>query len=166
MFLSAAWGGLALMRRGIRAVRRLAAERRRAARHTARRASNDPHGRATVGMLRGPGVLRVLLLWVRGDARDASCVEVRTLAEQRDRRGRRRPGRGRRRRHVGGRPAGRQRPRAAPRGSAQAAPAPRRRARSDPAPRRAVVALPARSTAPGSPNPSPTPARPSSRTGW
>jgi hypothetical protein len=27
-------------------------------------------------------VLRVLLLWVRGDARDASCVEVRTLAEQ------------------------------------------------------------------------------------
>ncbi len=81
LFLSAAWGGLALMRRGIRAVRRLAAERRRAARHTARRASNDPHGRATVGMLRGPGVLRVLLLWVRGDARDASCVEVRTLAE-------------------------------------------------------------------------------------
>ena len=69
------------MRRGIRAVRRLAADRRRAARQTARRASNDPHGRATVGMLRGPGVLRVLLLWVRGDARDASCVEVRTLAE-------------------------------------------------------------------------------------
>jgi hypothetical protein len=83
LFLSAAWGGLALMRRGIRAVRRLAAERRRAAGHTARRASNDPHGRATVGMLRGPGVLRVQLLWVRGDARDAACVEVRTLAEQR-----------------------------------------------------------------------------------
>ena len=33
-------------------------------------------------MLRGPGVLRVQLLWVRGDARDASCVEVRTLAER------------------------------------------------------------------------------------
>ena len=82
LFLSAAWGGLALMRRGIRKVRGLAAERRQAGRHTARRPSNDPHGRATVGMLRGPGVLRVQLLWVRGDARDASCVEVRTLAER------------------------------------------------------------------------------------
>jgi hypothetical protein len=82
MFLAAAWGGLALMRKGIREIRELAAERRQAVRHTARRPSNDPHGRATVGMLRGPGVLRVQLLWVRGDARDASCVEVRTLAER------------------------------------------------------------------------------------
>jgi hypothetical protein len=83
LFLSAAWGGLALMRRGIRAVRRVAAERRRAAGHTARSAANDPHGRATVGVVRGAGVLRVQLLWVRGDARDPACVEVRTLAEQR-----------------------------------------------------------------------------------
>ena len=83
LFLSAAYGGLALMRRAIRAVRKLAADRRRAGAHAARHASNDPHGRATVAMLRGPGVLRVQLLWVRGDARDASCVEVRTLAERR-----------------------------------------------------------------------------------
>jgi hypothetical protein len=83
LFLAAAWGGLALMRSGIRAVRRAAAERRRAGEHTARRPANDPHGRATVGVLRGPGVLRVQLLWVRGDARDPACVEVRTLAERR-----------------------------------------------------------------------------------
>ena len=166
LFLSAAWGGLALMRRGIRAVRRLAAERRRAARHTARRASNDPHGRATVGMLRGPGVLRVLLLWVRGDARDASCVEVRTLAEQEideDDAGRAedavaamseialRADNAHALRREGA--LGLRRRRTAERRSA---PAPRRRRRSS---------CPARSTAPGSPSPSPTPARPSSRTG-
>jgi hypothetical protein len=83
LFLPAAWGGLALMRRGIRAVRRVAAERRRASEQTARSAANDPQGRATVGVLRGAGMLRVQLLWVRGDAGDPACVEVRTLAERR-----------------------------------------------------------------------------------
>jgi hypothetical protein len=82
LFLAFAWGGLALMRRGIRSVRGVAAARRRATEQTVRSAANDPQGRATVGMVRGPGVLRVQLLWVRGDAHDPACVEVRTLAER------------------------------------------------------------------------------------
>jgi hypothetical protein len=82
-FLACAYGGLALMRLGIRKLRELAAAGRRAARHAARSPVNDPQGRATVASLRGPGVLRVQLLWVRGDARDPAWVEVRTLAERR-----------------------------------------------------------------------------------
>ena len=82
-FLAAAYGGIALMRLGIRKLRELAAARRRAAGHAARHPVDDPNGRATVASLRGPGVLRVQLLWVRGDARNPSYAEIRTLAERR-----------------------------------------------------------------------------------
>jgi hypothetical protein len=78
-----AYGGLALMRLGIRRLRRLAAERRRAGPHAARPPSSDRHGRATVATVRGPGVLRVQLLWLRGDGKDPRYVEARTLAERR-----------------------------------------------------------------------------------
>ena len=77
-----AYGGLTLLRRGIRGLRTLAAKRRLAGGHAARRPANDPHGRATVAVVRGPGLVRVQLLWVRGDAEDAAYVEVRTLAER------------------------------------------------------------------------------------
>ena len=83
MFLAFSYGGLALLRRGIRGLRALAAKRRLAGRNAARRPAADPHGRATAAVFRGPGLLRVQLLWVRGDARDAAYVEVRTLAERR-----------------------------------------------------------------------------------
>ncbi len=83
LFLACAYGGLALLRRGVRGLRTLAAKRRLAGRNAARPPADDPHGRATVAVLRGPGLLRVQLLWVRGDAEDAAYVEVRTLAERR-----------------------------------------------------------------------------------
>ncbi|HWM12176.1 MAG TPA: hypothetical protein VNO82_22640, partial [Solirubrobacteraceae bacterium] len=82
-FLSATYGGLALMRLGIRRLRTRAAARRRAGERAAPSPIDDPQGRATVATLRGPGVLRVQLLWLRGDPRSPSYVEVRTLAEQR-----------------------------------------------------------------------------------
>jgi hypothetical protein len=75
-------GGLRLVGWGVRRLRWLTAIRRRASPHAARRPSDDPHGRATVATLRGPGVLRVQLLWLRGDARDPRYAEVRTLAER------------------------------------------------------------------------------------
>jgi len=43
----------------------------------------DPHARFTVAVLDGPGVLRVLLLWLRGHHEDADLLEVRVLAERR-----------------------------------------------------------------------------------
>jgi hypothetical protein len=82
VFLAMAYGGLTLLRRGIRGLRTLAAKRRLAGGHAARPPANDPHGRATVAVVRGPGLVRVQLLWVRGDAEDAAYVEVRTLAER------------------------------------------------------------------------------------
>ena len=83
LLVALAAGGLALMRFGIHRLRGLDAERRRAATQAARQASNDPHGRAAVAALQGPGVLRVQLLWIRGDSLDPSFAEVRTLAERR-----------------------------------------------------------------------------------
>lgn len=43
----------------------------------------DPNGRLTVAALDGPGVLRLLLVWLRGDPRDADMVEARVVAERR-----------------------------------------------------------------------------------
>ncbi len=43
----------------------------------------DPHGRLTVAVLDGPGVLRVLLLWLRGHPQDADLLEARVAAERR-----------------------------------------------------------------------------------
>ena len=43
----------------------------------------DPNGRLTVAVLDGPGVLRVLLVWLRGHPRDADLLEVRVVAERR-----------------------------------------------------------------------------------
>lgn len=43
----------------------------------------DPHGRLTVAILDGPGVLRLLLLWLRGHPQDADMLEARVLAERR-----------------------------------------------------------------------------------
>jgi hypothetical protein len=43
----------------------------------------DPNGRLTVAVLDGPGVLRVLLLWLRGHPRDADVLEARVVAERR-----------------------------------------------------------------------------------
>ena len=83
VFLAMAYGGLALLRRGIRGLRTLAARRRLAGGNAARRPADDPHGRATVAVVRGPGLVRVQLLWVRGHAEDAAYVEVRMLAERR-----------------------------------------------------------------------------------
>jgi hypothetical protein len=42
----------------------------------------DPNGRLTVAVLDGPGVLRVLLLWLRGHPRDADVLEARVVAER------------------------------------------------------------------------------------
>jgi hypothetical protein len=82
VFLAIAAGGRALLGRGVGALRRLAA-RRRVGRRTARRAELDPHARATVAAVRGPGVLRVQLLWLRGDPEDAAYAELRVLGEVR-----------------------------------------------------------------------------------
>jgi hypothetical protein len=43
----------------------------------------DPNARLTVAVLDGPGVLRVLLLWLRGHPRDADVLEARVVAERR-----------------------------------------------------------------------------------
>jgi hypothetical protein len=43
----------------------------------------DPNGCLTVAVLDGPGVLRVLLLWLRGHPRDADLLEARVVAERR-----------------------------------------------------------------------------------
>jgi len=43
----------------------------------------DPNGRLTVAVLDGPGVLRVLLLWLRGHPHDADLLESRVVAERR-----------------------------------------------------------------------------------
>jgi hypothetical protein len=43
----------------------------------------DPNGRLTVAVLDGPGVLRVLLLWLRGHPQDADLLEARAVAERR-----------------------------------------------------------------------------------
>ena len=43
----------------------------------------DPNGRLTVAVLDGPGVLRVLLLWLRGHPHDADLLETRVVAERR-----------------------------------------------------------------------------------
>jgi hypothetical protein len=43
----------------------------------------DPNGRLTVTVLDGPGVLRVLLLWLRGHPQDADMLEARVVAERR-----------------------------------------------------------------------------------
>jgi hypothetical protein len=82
-FLATAYGAIALMRLGIRRLRALTAARRRAAERAAPSPVDDPQGRATVATLRGPGVLRVQLLWLRGDPRNPAYVEVRRLAERR-----------------------------------------------------------------------------------
>ncbi len=83
LFLACAYGGLALVRRGVDSLRTLAAKRRRTVRHAALHPADDPHGRATVAVVRGPGMVRVQLLWVRGDPAGARFAEVRTLAERR-----------------------------------------------------------------------------------
>lgn len=43
----------------------------------------DPNGRLTVAVLDGPGVLRVLLLWLRGHPQDPEMLETRVVAERR-----------------------------------------------------------------------------------
>lgn len=43
----------------------------------------DPNGRLTVAVLDGPGVLRLLLLWLRGHPQDADLLEARVVAERR-----------------------------------------------------------------------------------
>jgi hypothetical protein len=43
----------------------------------------DPNGRLTVTVLDGPGVLRLLLLWVRGHPQNAEVLEARVVAERR-----------------------------------------------------------------------------------
>lgn len=43
----------------------------------------DPNGRLTVAVLDGPGVLRVLLVWLRGHPQDADVLEARVVAERR-----------------------------------------------------------------------------------
>jgi hypothetical protein len=61
-------------------------ERRLARRRVAVRAVApllDPNGRLTVAVLDGPGVLRVLLLWLRGHPQDADMLEARVVAERR-----------------------------------------------------------------------------------
>jgi hypothetical protein len=83
LFGALTYGGVALMRLGIRKLRALAARRRRAGARAAPSPIDDPQGRATVATLRGPGTLRVQLLWLRGDPRNPAYAEVRTLAERR-----------------------------------------------------------------------------------
>jgi hypothetical protein len=82
LFGALAYGALALMRLGIRRLRAVAARRRRAGARAAPSPIDDPQGRATVATLRGPGVLRVQLLWLRGDPRNTAYAELRTLAER------------------------------------------------------------------------------------
>jgi hypothetical protein len=83
MFLAVAAGGRWLLTRGVEGLRRLAARRRRSAPRTAERAEVDPHARATVATMPGSGVLRVQLLWLRGDPEDAAYAELRVLGELR-----------------------------------------------------------------------------------
>lgn len=83
MFLAAAAGGLALLRRGVRRLRRQAELRRRAAPAEAFDPSDDPLARTTVAVLRDVDELRVQLLWMRGDPEDPAYVETRVLAERR-----------------------------------------------------------------------------------
>lgn len=77
------WAGLALARFGARRVRAGLEDRRRSVVDRATPAADDPEARATVAVIREPGVLRVSLLWLRGDPEDAALVELRTLAEDR-----------------------------------------------------------------------------------
>jgi hypothetical protein len=77
------WAGLALARFGARRVRAGLEDRRRSVVDRATPAADDPEARAPVAVIREPGVLRVSLLWLRGDVEDAALVELRTLAEER-----------------------------------------------------------------------------------
>jgi hypothetical protein len=79
--IAAAAGGGWLLRRAVRALRHLAARRRRAG-GRAVAPDADRQARATVAVLRSPGVVRVQLLWVRGAAGDPADVELRVLAER------------------------------------------------------------------------------------
>ena len=81
MALGTIAGGGWLLRRAVRALRGLAARRRRAG-ERATSPINDRHGRATVAVLRSPGALRVQLLWLRGAAGEPAEAEVRVLAER------------------------------------------------------------------------------------
>jgi hypothetical protein len=83
VFLAAAAGGRWLLRRAVAELREISARRRRARPRGARPAAEDPAARAATAVLHGPGCLRVQLLWLRGDVRDASQAEVRVLAESR-----------------------------------------------------------------------------------
>ena len=74
-------GGGWLLRRAVRALRRLSARRRRPGERVTSPV-NDRHARATVAVLRSPGTLRVQLLWIRGAAGDPADAEIRVLAER------------------------------------------------------------------------------------
>ncbi|CAB4945050.1 unannotated protein [freshwater metagenome] len=76
------WGGLVLLRQGLRQVRAGRAERRRV-RGAGTDPATDPQARPTVAVVREPHALRVSLLWLRGDPADAGLLEVRTVAEER-----------------------------------------------------------------------------------
>jgi hypothetical protein len=77
------WGLLILSGFGVRRIRAGLDARRRSIVDRATPAADDAEARATVAVVREPGVLRVALLSLRGDAEDAARVELRTLAEER-----------------------------------------------------------------------------------
>ncbi|MDO9408834.1 hypothetical protein [Patulibacter sp.] len=76
------WGGVVLLRQGVRQVRAGRTHRRRA-RGAGIDPALDPQARPTVAVVREPHGLRVSLLWLRGDPSDAGLLEVRTIAEER-----------------------------------------------------------------------------------